>query len=88
MSLAPAWTAIGEDIEDSFGFSVATAGDVNGDGYDEIIVGSKYWSDPEFKEGNTVVYWGSPNGPELIGPDALEHTGVGGRCRYCRHRNE
>ncbi len=59
-----AWRDEGNQSGAQYGYCVSSAGDVNGDGYDEIIVGSKYWSDPEFKEGNTVVYWGSPNGPE------------------------
>lgn len=64
LQTAYAWRDEGNQSGAQYGYCVSGAGDVNGDGYDEIIVGSKYWSDPEFKEGNTVVYWGSPNGPE------------------------
>ena len=36
---APLWTFTGETNEDDFGYSVSGAGDVNGDGYDDLIVG-------------------------------------------------
>jgi hypothetical protein len=32
----------GEDMNDNSGVSVSTAGDVNGDGLDDLIVGSAY----------------------------------------------
>jgi hypothetical protein len=36
----PAWSAQGNVDFGQFGWSVATAGDVNGDGYSDVIVGA------------------------------------------------
>jgi hypothetical protein len=60
LSALPAWTAIGDPY--GFGFSVATAGDVNGDGYADVIVGSLYYSNGQDYEGAAFVYLGSASG--------------------------
>ena len=43
-----------------FGASVASAGDVNGDGYDDVIVGAPFYDDPERAEGAAFVFLGGP----------------------------
>ncbi|MBK9486168.1 MAG: FG-GAP repeat protein [Chitinophagaceae bacterium] len=46
-----------------FGHSVASAGDVNGDGYSDVIIGaSDYDVGVNFNEGRTFVYYGSASG--------------------------
>ena len=45
-----------------FGFSVEGAGDVNGDGYGDLIVGAVYASNPEDQEGRAYLYLGSASG--------------------------
>jgi hypothetical protein len=59
----PAHTFDGEADEDFLGFSVASAGDVNGDGYADVIVGAPY-ADPGGWEsaGRAYVYLGSATG--------------------------
>ncbi len=39
-STSPAWTAEGDQANAGLGWSVAAAGDVNGDGFDDVIVGA------------------------------------------------
>ncbi|MBI1802359.1 MAG: FG-GAP repeat protein [Chloroflexi bacterium] len=55
------WTAEGNDDSAQFGFSAGTAGDVNCDGYADIIVGAQYYWRPEVG-GKAYVYYGSANG--------------------------
>jgi len=59
---APAWTAENDEPLSSFGFSVGAAGDVNGDGYDDVIVGATRHDNPQEDEGGAWVYLGSPAG--------------------------
>jgi hypothetical protein len=42
--------------------SVFSAGDVDGDGFSDIIVGDPYFSDGQTDEGRAEVYRGSPSG--------------------------
>ncbi len=48
-----------------FGCSVSTAGDVNGDGYGDLIVGARTWEDDpvnQLSEGAAFVFYGSAGG--------------------------
>ncbi|MBK8609502.1 MAG: FG-GAP repeat protein [Chitinophagaceae bacterium] len=47
----------------AFGYSVASAGDVNGDGYSDVIVGAPYYDEGAIvSEGRAFVYYGSASG--------------------------
>jgi hypothetical protein len=59
---APDWTAIGEGAGHRFGFSVASAGDVNGDGYGEVIIGAQYYNNGQTYEGAAYLWSGSNAG--------------------------
>ncbi len=59
----PAWTAEGDQAGAGFGWSVAPAGDVNGDGYSDVIVGAPGYDNGESEEGRAFVYLGSASGP-------------------------
>ena len=65
-----AWTATGESTENRFGYAVRTAGDVNGDGYDDVIIGADRYK--EFT-GRAYVYTGGPTG--LSASPVLTATG-------------
>jgi len=62
LAAAPAWTAESNQAGAQFGWSVATAGDVNGDGYSDVIVGAPLYSNGEGEEGRAFVYLGSASG--------------------------
>jgi hypothetical protein len=64
ISRAANWTAEGSQENSDFGWSVATAGDVNGDGYDEVIVGEIYFGEEVGEEdvGRADLYYGSATG--------------------------
>jgi subtilisin-like proprotein convertase family protein len=62
LSTSRKWTAEGDQEGASFGYSVSTAGDVNGDGYSDVIVGAYEYDHGEANEGAAFVYHGSPTG--------------------------
>ncbi|MCK6528025.1 FG-GAP-like repeat-containing protein [Myxococcota bacterium] len=78
---APAWTGTVGVAGNSFSLSAASAGDVNGDGYDDLVLGSAEYSNGEDNEGWAGVYLGAPEGfgaaPawEVEGDDANSYLG-------------
>jgi hypothetical protein len=54
----------------NFGISIASAGDVNGDGYADLVVGAPYQDSPESDEGAAYLYFGSATGPAAT-PDII-----------------
>ena len=56
------WTALGDQGGARFGASVASAGDVNGDGYDDIIVGAAGYDGVAPESGKVFVFYGSELG--------------------------
>jgi hypothetical protein len=62
LSSTPGWTKTGSINGSNFGSCVATAGDVNGDGYSDIIISEIGWGDP-ISKGRVQVFYGSATGP-------------------------
>ncbi|MBK8987966.1 MAG: FG-GAP repeat protein [Chloroflexi bacterium] len=62
LSLTPDWVVAGEQLDDLFGTAVAAAGDVNGDGYDDVIVGAPNYRSGAVPLGRAYVYYGGPDG--------------------------
>lgn len=69
------WRGLGNDDDASYGWSVAGAGDVNGDGYDDVIVGGY-----DYVRGAAFVYHGSDTG--LADHPAWEEGGANGFSYY------
>ena len=70
------WTAESEQAGASFGQSVGTAGDVNGDGFSDVIVGAPFYDGGEIDEGRAFVYQGSAPATEPIPIPALTQWGL------------
>ncbi|MBK9406097.1 MAG: FG-GAP repeat protein [Ignavibacteria bacterium] len=56
------WTAESNQENSHFGFSVSSAGDVNYDGYYDVIIGAYLFDNGETDEGRAFVYLGSSYG--------------------------
>jgi hypothetical protein len=64
-------TASDGDISDQFSFSVSGAGDLDGDGYDDLVVGAYLDSDNGTSSGSAYVYYGSGSGIDSASEDKL-----------------
>lgn len=51
---------------DAAGFSVSSAGDVNGDGFDDVLIGATLSHDPILYAGNSYVIFGKASGFDSI----------------------
>lgn len=66
LSATPNWTMEGNLVSARFGYSVSSAGDVNGDGYNDVIVGAYSYTNIESSEGRALVYHGSATGLSAV----------------------
>ena len=63
---------LGDDENDISGYAVAS-GDINGDGYMDVIIGAPYASSPQqFIVGETYVIFGSSSPPSTVDLNSLE----------------
>ncbi len=67
LAATPAWTGEGSQTEAYYGQSTSSAGDVNGDGYGDIVVGAFDFDNGETNEGRAFLYYGSPS---ILAPTA------------------
>lgn len=56
------WTKLGNQAGACFGFSLADAGDVDDDGYDDVIIGSPYYDYYGSSRGKAEIFAGSSSG--------------------------
>jgi hypothetical protein len=62
LSATPAWIVDGDQNSGVFGYDVAGAGDVNGDGFSDVIVGCPWYDNPTSQSGKAYVFHGSASG--------------------------
>jgi hypothetical protein len=62
LATTPHWTGSSGQSNSLYGDSVASAGDVNGDGYSDVIVGAKLYDNGQADEGRAFLYLGSASG--------------------------
>lgn len=56
------WSAESDQVGSVFGYSVASAGDVNGDGYGDVVIGAPLYDNGQSNEGRAYVFLGSSSG--------------------------
>ncbi len=62
LSGIPDWSAESNQARAAFGIPVAVAGDVNGDGFSDVLVGASFFDNGEINEGRVFVFHGGPAG--------------------------
>jgi len=64
VSTSPSWSFAGGQAEARLGTAAATAGDINGDGFAEVIVGADAFNSERTDEGAAWLFLGSATGLE------------------------
>ena len=77
LSTAPDWQAESNSNGAQMGYSVASAGDIDNDGFDDVIAGAPYYDNGQINEGALYVYYGSETGPSNT-PQIIETNHVAG----------
>ncbi|MBL4679593.1 MAG: FG-GAP repeat protein, partial [Pseudomonadales bacterium] len=77
MTASEGFTIQGDEVGDNAGFSVASAGDINGDGYADLIVGAPEGDDGGADAGEAYVIYGGVFGQDMfpavkVGTDAAD----------------
>jgi hypothetical protein len=81
LSETPGWTFESDFVNAGLGGAVAGAGDVNGDGFADIIVGAPGYANGNYEEGAAYGFWGSaaglPDVPNWFIETNRDHSGYG-----------
>ena len=74
----PSWSAQGDQVSAQFGFAVAAAGDLNNDGYGDVLITANFFDVNFVNEGRVMLYLGGAQGlsptPETTSPASKSAT--------------
>jgi hypothetical protein len=82
ISDTPSTTLDGENNDDNFGYCVSAAGNVNGDSWDDVVIGAPFYDTSNLNAGKIYVHHGSASGTQnsaaatITGQTVKEHFGV------------
>ena len=76
---APAWSAEGNQEGASFGSSVAALGDMNGDGFGDVVISAPLFDGGHVDEGQARVFGGTSSGLGTSSLQSFEANEEGGR---------
>lgn len=69
---------MGEVLGDAFGYGIAGPGDLNHDGYDDIILGAHHINTLGYQTGEAYIFYGEPiSGPDSVYASSADMTYVG-----------
>ena len=86
-SPAPDWASLGGQAGARMGRAATSAGDVNGDGYGDVIVGAETYDHGQVDEGRVYLFYGSPAGLSPTPNWSAESNAAGAKFGYQReHR--
>ncbi len=72
LATSPSWSSSGANAAGYHGISLVNAGDVNNDGYQDVLVGEPGYTNGQTNEGRILVFHGSATGLQATAARAIE----------------
>jgi hypothetical protein len=72
VNTSPTWFQEGNQAQAQFGWSVSTAGDIDGSGYADLLVGAWQFTNDQTMEGRAFLYLGNSSGLAFFAISTIE----------------